>query len=163
MLRFEIKKVFSNSKNKMAVVVLAVVLIVTSILTINRVEYKDENGNGSVGILAAKNLRKVKNEWRGYLTEDVFRKVIEENKKINNSEEALSDDIQEQDKAYAKKQGFLGIVDVINSAFSEYRDYNYYAIDSLSTADAANVYAGRISTLKKWMDSGEETEVFWQK
>lgn len=37
MLKSEIKKVFSKPKNKIAVILLFVVLVVTSILTINRV------------------------------------------------------------------------------------------------------------------------------
>ncbi len=157
MLRYEIKKVFSKSKNQMAVVVLLVILIITSILTINRVEYIDENGNHSTGISAARNLREAKNEWSGYLTEDTLRKVLEENRTINTSKEALSDDIVEQDKAYAKKQGILGIIDMINRAFSEYRDYNYYAADNVSDNEVGTVYERRISTLKEYLNSGEET------
>ncbi len=137
--------------------VLLVILIATSILTINRVEYVDENGNHSTGISAAKNLRDAKNEWAGYLTEDVFRKVLAENGEINHSKEALSDDIAEQDKAYAKKQGIATIRDVINHAFSEYRDYDYFAADNVSEDEAGTIYERRISTLKAWLDSGEET------
>lgn len=157
MLRFEVKKVFSKSKNKMVVIALLAILVITSILTINRVEFVDENGNTSVGISASKNLRAAKNEWAGNLTEDVFRKALEKNKMINNSKEALSDNVQEQDKAYAKKQGITGIIDVINLAFSEYRNYNYYAADSVSIENTKDIYERRISTLKKWFDSGEET------
>ena len=62
MLRYEIKKVFSKSKNRIAVIVLFVILAITSILTINRVEYVDENGNSSVGISAARDLREAKNQ-----------------------------------------------------------------------------------------------------
>ena len=157
MLRFEVKKVFSKSKNQIAVMVLIVMLVVASMLTINRVEYIDENGNHSSGISAAKNLREAENEWTGYLTEDVFKKVIEENKRINHSEESLSDDIQEQEKAYAKKQGISGIIEIINCAFSEYRDYDGFAIDHISSEGVKNIYERRISTLKEWLDSGEET------
>ena len=157
MLKFEIKKVFSKPKNKIAVILLFVVLVVTSILTINRVEYVDENGNHSVGITASRNLRETKNKWAGYLTEDTLRKVLEENTAINNSKEALSDDIVEQDKAYAKYQGIAGIVDVINSAFSEFRDYNPYAANSVSADEVGTIYERRISTLENWMNSGEET------
>ncbi|MDY3745993.1 MAG: ABC transporter permease [Lachnospiraceae bacterium] len=157
MLRFEIKKVFSKAKSKAIIAVLFVILIATSILTINRVEWVDENGKHSVGILAAKNLREEKNEWSGYLTEDVFRAVLEENNKINNSKEALSDSVEEQNKAYAKKQGISSILDVINSAFSEYRNYNYYAADSVFDEEVKNVYVNRISTLEDWLNSGEET------
>ena len=132
MLRYEIKKVFSKSKNRIAVIVLFVILAITSILTINRVEYVDENGNSSVGISAARDLREAKNQWAGYLTADTLSKVLEENRTINSSKEALSDDITEQNKAYAKKQGIAGIMDVIIYAFSDYRDYNYYVTDQIS-------------------------------
>ena len=104
MLRFEIKKVFSKTKNRITIIVLLVILIATSILTINRVEYVDESGNHLTGISAAKNLREAKNEWSGYLTEDVFQNVLEENRSINN--EASSDSIEEENKRFAKKQGF---------------------------------------------------------
>lgn len=157
MLWYEIKKVFSKSKNKITIIVLVVILIATSILTINRVEYVDENGNHSVGISAANHLRKAKNTWAGYLNENVFRNVLEENNRINNSQEALSDDIEEQNKAYAKKQGISGIIEVINSAFSGYRDYNYYAADNVSPDEVTNVYKNRIYSLREWLDSGEET------
>lgn len=157
MFRFEIKKIFSKPKNKIAVVLLFIVLIITSILTINRVEYVDENGNHSVGILASHHLREARNEWTGYLTEDILRKVLEENAAINRSKEALSDDFVEQDKAYAKKQGIAGIIEVINSAFSGYRDYDYYAINNVSEDEVGTIYERRISTLKNWLDSGGET------
>ncbi len=137
---------------------MVVILAITSILTINRVQYVDVNGNHSVGITAARNLREAKNKWAGYLTEDVLRAVIEENRIINNSQEALSDDIQEQDKAYAKKQGISGIADVINNAFSEYRDYNYFAIDNISEDEVKDIYERRITTLKEWLNSGEEIQ-----
>lgn len=69
----------------------------------------------------------------------------------------MSDDITEQKKAYAKKQGISSITDVINRAFSEYRDYNYYAADDVSDDEVGTIYERRISTLKEWFDSGEET------
>ena len=62
MLLFEIKKVFSRPKSKIIIAALLIVLIATCILTINRVEYIDENGNHSVGFSAARNLREAKNE-----------------------------------------------------------------------------------------------------
>ena len=157
MLRYEIKKVFSKSKNRMDVIVLFVILVITSVLTINRVEYVDEKGNHSVGISAARDLREAKNEWKGYLTEDTLSKALEENRTINSSKEALSDDITEQNKAYAKKQGIAGIMDVIIYAFSDYRDYNYYAADHVSDDEVGTIYERRISTLKEWLDSGKET------
>ena len=46
-----------------------------------------------------------KNKWEGYLTEEVFQEVVKTNAKISNSQAALSQDIDEQNKEYAKKQG----------------------------------------------------------
>ena len=163
MLRYEWKKVFSKFKNRMTVLLLLVILIITSILTINRVEYVDGNGNHSSGISAARKLRAEKNKWEGYLTEEVFQEVVKTNAKIANSQAALSQDIDKQNKEYAKKQGFQGIADLINNAFSEWRDYNYYAIDTVSAEDAKQVYDKRISNLKEWLDSGEETFTEGQK
>ena len=157
MLQFEIKKVFSKFKNKMAMILLLIILIVTSILTMNRVEYIDTDGERSSGIAAARKLRVEQNKWAGYLTEDVFAEAVKENEQINNSKEALSDDIAAQDKAYAKKQGISDICNLIICAFSEWRDYNYYAIDNVSLEEAKQVYEKRISSLKEYLDSGEET------
>ena len=146
MLRYEIRKVFSKSKNRIAVIVLFVILVITSILTINKVEFVDENGNSSVGISASRDLREAKNQWAGYLTTDTLSKALEENKTINSSKEA-----------YAKKQGIAGIMDVIICAFSDYRDYNYYAPDHISDDEVGTIYERRISTLKNWLESGGET------
>ena len=156
MLNFELKKVFSKSRNKIVILLMVVITIITSILTINRVEYVDENGNHSVGFTAAKNLRDARNEWAGYLTDDVLKKVIAENRRINNSDEAQSDDIAKQNQAFSEKQGILGILDVINFAWSDYRDYNFFAADSVSEDDVNKLYEKRISTLKNWLDSGKE-------
>lgn len=157
MLQFELKKIFSKFKNKIAMLLLMIILIVTSILTMNRVECMDGDGNVLSGMAAARNLKAERNKWAGYLTEDVFVKVVEENKRINNSPEALSQDIHEQDKACAKKQGISEIAELINHSFSEWRDYNYYAIDNVSVEEVKQVYPKRISKLKKYLDSGEET------
>ena len=42
-------------------------------------------------------------------------------------------------------------------AFSDYRDYNYYAPDHISDDEVGTIYERRISTLKNWLESGGET------
>ncbi len=156
MIGFEIKKVFSKPINKAALLFLIVTLIIVSILTINNVRYVDENGDATTGITAAKHLRELKNQWAGYVKDDVLSKVIEENTAINNSKEALSDIVQEKDKAYAKKQGFSDIVDMISNAFVGFGEYDYYRADSVTTEEVGMVYENRISNFKEWLDSGKE-------
>ncbi len=69
----------------------------------------------------------------------------------------MSDDIQEQNKAYAKTQGISGITGLINNAFSDWRDYNYFAVNNVSEEEVKQVYEKRISSLKEYLNSGEET------
>lgn len=158
MLQFEVEKVFCKFKNKAAIFLLLILLIATSFLTMNRVEYRDaESGNAVSGIAAARKLRAERNKWAGYLTGDVLAEVVRENTRINLTPEAQSQDIQEQDKAYAQKQGISVINELINNAFSKWRDYNYFAVDSVSEEEAKQVYERRISSLKEYLDSGEET------
>lgn len=158
MLLYEIRKVFCKFKNKAAIFLLLVLLIATSLLTMNRVEYRDaKTGDAVSGIAAAGKLRAEKNKWAGELTEDVFVEAVRENARINQSPEAQSQDIAEQNKAYAKKQGISDINDLIIDAFSEWRDYDYFVVNRVSEEEAKQVYARRVSSLKKYLDSGEET------
>jgi ABC-type transport system involved in multi-copper enzyme maturation permease subunit len=156
MLQFELKKVFSKFKNRMAIVLLLVILVAVSMLTMNRVEYVDSDGNHVSGLIGARSLRAEKNKWKGEVTEDVLEAVVRENEAVNHSPEFQSDNIEELDEAYARKQGFSGIAEIINNAFSEWRDYDYFAIDNVSSEEAKSVYARRISNLKQFLDSGEE-------
>ena len=89
-----------------------------------------------------------------------IRKVIEENNKISQTPEAKSEDFQENDKAFHKKQGFQEIRNLLNYAYAEgFRDYNYFRADSLKPEDASEFYENRIVLLKEWL-SGEGKELF---
>lgn len=129
MLNFEIKKIFSKARNKVAMTALLAILPVVSLLSINKVEYMDENGNHTTGITAAQNLRREKNKWAGDLTEDVFREVYQKNHQINS--EQLNDSIEEEDKAFQKKQGISSIIDIINDANSPWRDENITTVSKV--------------------------------
>lgn len=156
MIRYEIKKIFSKPVNKAALLVMAAILVIVCLLTFNSVYCTAEDGSQISGIAAGKKLRNLKTPWSGYLTEDVFAEAARKNAEITNSSEALSDDINEQNKAYAKKQGFNDIRDLLNLAFSPYRDLDYFIADSLTAEDARQVYEKRIAVFKEFLDSGEE-------
>ena len=148
------KRYFSKARNRVALLALFIILAVVSVLTINRVEYVNENGNHSTGIAAAQKLRAEKNQWAGYLTEDVFRSVYRERKAINS--EMAGDSIEEENKAYHHIQATESIADLINSANSPWREYDYFAVENITEDEAAKVYEKRISGLEEWMNSGEE-------
>lgn len=135
---------------------LAVSLCIVSYFTIGHVTYVDENGDTTTGIAAASALREEKNKWAGYVTEDVLQKVLEENALINNSEEYLSKDVTENNKAYSKKQGFSDIREMINRAFCDFREYNYYRADSVTKEEIRSFYGRRTAVLAAWLNSNEQ-------
>lgn len=153
---FELKKIFSKPVNKIVFVILAVSLCVVSYFAIGYADYVDENGNTTTGIAAASALREEKNKWAGYITEDVLRKVLEENTLINNSEEYLSEDVTENEKAYSKKQGFSDIREMINRAFGEFQSYNYYQADRVTQEEISSFYDRRTANLIEWLKSDEQ-------
>ena len=160
MLLFEVKKVLSKPLNKAALLILASVLIIGSFLTIRDVQYIDADGNSSTGISAARHLQEEKNQWEGYLTEDVLKRVIQENTAVSTSPEAQSDDIQENNKATAMGQGISDIRELINLAFGEINNYDYYRINSVSEDEVGSLYEQRIAGLKNYLNRDNVTEAF---
>ena len=160
MLRYEIKKCFSKIANKIGLLILTVVLIIVSYFAVTYVDYVDEDGNNRTGIIAVRSLRDMKNQWAGYITEDVLREVIVQNALVNASAEYQSNDVQENNKAYSKKQGFSDIRDMINHAFCGFREYNYYRADSVTTEEVSEFYTKRISNLEEWLYSDEAKDQF---
>ena len=159
MVKFEIKKVFLRRGNQMAVALLAVLLCVVCFFAGN-ISYVNESGETETGFQAVKKLREEQKEWAGLLDEVKIRKVIEENNKISQTPEAQSEDFQENDKAFHKKQGFQEIRNLLNYAYAEgFRDYNYFRADSLKPEDASKFYENRIVLLKEWL-SGEGKALF---
>lgn len=160
MLRYEIKKVFLKTGNKIGLLILAGVLIIVSYFAVTYVDYVDEDGNSKTGIMAARTLSDVKNQWAGYITEDVLREVITQNAMVNASAEYQSNDVQENNKAYSKKQGFSDIRAMINHAFCGFREYNYYRADSVTTEEVSEFYNRRILNLEEWLYSDEAKDQF---
>lgn len=159
MVKFEIKKVFLRRGNQIAVALLAVLLCVVCFFAGN-ISYVNESGETETGFGAVKKLREEQKKWSGPLDEAKIRKVIEENNKISQTPEAKSEDFQENDKAFHKKQGFQEIRNLLNYAYAEdFRDYNYFRADSLKPEDASEFYENRISLLENWL-SGEGKEFF---
>ena len=157
---FELKKIFVKSSSKIALFILVGVIIVLSFLTIGSIEYVDSSGNHHTGITAYNKLADAKEAWKGNVTESVLEKVIEENSQINTSEEYLSKDVNENNIAFSKKQGFADIKEMINMSFSDFQEYDYYKADSVSTAELKDFYSNRVESLKKWLYSDSISDTF---
>ena len=160
MVIFELKKIFLKPINKIAFVILVATLCVVSYFAIDYVDYVDANGDRITGTAAASALREDKNKWSGYITEDVLIKVLEENSIIINSEQYLSYDLKEQEKAYSKTQGFSDIREMINRAFCGFQEYNYYRADSVTKGEVVSFYDRRTMNLKEWLSADAQEDYY---
>lgn len=162
MVLYELKKIFVKRSGKIAVLLLLFLLGLTSYFAVCDVKYINEQGESEYGISAVRMLRQSRKEWKGPLTEEVLAKVIEENNRINASFEGRSEDVQMQNIAYGRKQGFYDIRRLLVEAFGKFREYDYYLVDRLKPEDASAFYENRILQLKEWLRE-EAEHVFSEK
>lgn len=147
MVYYEIKKVFSKASSKMALSLLLMLLLMISYFTLHDEEYVHSDGTVQTGIAAVGRLREDRKKWSGELSEQQFAKVIEENAQINKA--AGNQPVS----ALSQKQGFYDISTIINRAYTDFGKYDYTVIDSLTPADAKNVYPNRVTQLEEWLDT----------
>lgn len=151
MIRYEIKKVFSSTGNKIALLLLLLALGIVCYFSCN-ISYVNELGEKNTGFAAVKSLRMAQKEWAGILDENKIKNVIAENKKITHSKEYLSKNTVENEIAYSHIQGIEGIRNLFNYSYAlSFQDYNYYRANDLVKTDAPNFYYNRIILLKKFL------------
>ena len=155
MVYYEIKKVFSKTSNKIAVLILIFLLGLVSSSAVH-VEYTNEEGNHESGNSAIHKLKEMKKEWAGELTEEKLMRVIEENARIQATPEAQSKDIQQQNIAYNWMQVFDDIRTMFANSYGGFREHDYFVIDYLKPEDAAKFYSNRVESLKEYLYSPEQ-------
>ena len=160
MILFEIKKILSRTGSKVGILVLLITLAVTCYFAVAYTTYVDEEGNGHTGIAAVNNLREEKEEWTGLVTEDYLREVIRKNNEINAVYPYNPTDPVTSDMGYSLSQGFEDIQTMINSAFGEFRSYDYFRIDSVTEDEVGKLYDNRIRNVKTWLSSDEAKELY---
>ncbi len=142
MLRFEIKKIWSRPVNKAALLLLAVIVLTGSALAARDVVYYKADGSKISGFFAARRLRSEKNEWKGYVTEDVLKKMVKENQKACAQAES-------EDGALIARQGLSDLREWINTGLSGEGGYDYYLCDRIPEQEAASLYEKRLALLRE--------------
>ena len=160
MILFEIKKILSRTGSKVGLLVLLVTLAVIGYFAVTYGTYVDEKGDAHTGIKAVRDLYEKKSEWTGLVTEEYLREVIRENNAINEVYPYDPSDPVTSDMGYSRSQGFEDIQTMINSAFGEFRSYDYFRIDSVTEDEVGNLYENRIWNVKTWLASDEAKDQF---
>ncbi len=153
MMRYEVKKVFAKTGSKIALVLLLIVMGITCFFAMD-VSYVDGEGNSQSGPAAVSKLRAARKEWAGYLDEEKIREVIAENRRIQSTPEALSQNVDKENIAYGWQQGINDIRDLLNCSYATgFREHDYYRADSLTEDEAASFYENRTKLLREWLES----------
>ena len=162
MTLYEIRKIFCKTGNKIALAILAGVFFLLVFYIINAVKWVDHTGTSHNGPEAVRLLREAQEAWEGDLTEEKIAEVIREEQRVNQKYQQDSENIRESNQNYAGKQGFAGIRELINLAYSDFQDYDYYRIGSLQPEESAQFYKNRIHSLRNWL-GGEGEKSFTAK
>ena len=153
MMKYEIKKVFSRTGGRVALLLLLAVLGITCFAALD-VSYVNENGETETGPSAIVKLKAAQKEWTGELDEETIRQVIRKNRQIRESPEAKADNIHLNQIAYSRGQGIREIRDLLNCSYGEgFQEYDYYRADSLTEEDAGSFYTNRTALLADWLDT----------
>lgn len=163
MVRYEIKKVFSRTSSRIALILLLALLLFVSNATINVFVYSDEEGESRSGITAVHGLMEQKRKWAGVLDTEKLQEVIRKNAKLIPDPESSSEDVKEDNRAFHKKIGFLDIRQMLIYSFCDFNCYDYYMPDKLSPEDAEEFYSNRVKHLKEWMELEENEGMFSEK
>lgn len=162
MIRYELKKVFCRTRGKAALVSLLFLICITCFFSAN-VSWVNEKGEEETGFAAVAALRAAQKEWAGDLDEEKIRRVIAENRRIEETPEGQSEKVQESNIAYGWKQGIMEIRSLLNCSYAEqFREYDYFRADSLKEEDAALFYQNRTELLREWL-AGDARELFSEK
>lgn len=126
---FELKKIFSKTSSKIALMVIFGFMIYLVSIA-NYLVWIDKDGTEITGKAAAKKIREAEQEWYGPLTEEKIAEVITQN----------------------WDQGNREIRTLIAKAFGGLDNIDTTIVDTLTADDAANFYSNRINSVKDWME-----------
>lgn len=152
MIYYELKKIFCRTSGKIALVLLAVLVGITCFFATD-VTWVNERGEEEKGFAAVTSLKEAQKEWAGRLDEEKIRRVIAENRRIEETPEGRSEKVEESNIAYGWKQGFMEIRSLLNCSYGDgFREYDYYRADSLREDEAFSFYQNRTRLLKEWLE-----------
>ena len=153
--RYEWKKIFSRTGGKIALLILVIGVAVICYAATLYVSYTDSNGDSLSGPAAARALRDAQEEWSGPIDDAMLRKAVTVNQSIVTSDDYQSDDIQRQNAAYSRTQGYETIRSLIAQTFGGFNNYDYFLINTVSADDVGHLYVRRVENLDEWFSKPE--------
>ena len=152
MVRYELKKVFGSFGSKLALLLLAGLVLLSSWMAVSGVEWVNEKGEPETGFSAVSRLQTAQKEWSGILDESRLEAIIRENRRICATPEAQSKDYNQNDIAYGWKQGIRPVLDMMNYAYSNgFQEFDWYCNERVTPGQAGDFYPNRTRLMKQWL------------
>ena len=152
MVRYELKKVLGSFGSKLALLLFAGLVLLSSWMAVSGVEWINEKGDPETGFSAISKLRNAQKEWAGTLDETRLEAIIRENQRICATPEAQSKDYNQNDIAYGWKQGIRPVLDMMNYAYSDgFQEFDWYCNERVTPEQAADFYPNRTRIMKQWL------------
>ena len=163
MVRFELKKMLGKTGGKIALLLLAAIVVICCWQAVREVSYIDEEGNFQTGFTAARKYRAMSKEWAGILDEEKLRKVIAQNQRIAADPDFNSGDTKKINALISPTQGSAGIRALMICSYSEeFRTYDSWIAYRVQPDQAPQFYENRTRLLKEWLYSEDAIDEFSQ-
>lgn len=160
LFRYELKKVCKGKLFLISVGLLMMLTVFISCLPIGEAYWVDETGTEVTGMTAIKMEKAQKSGISGPLTEERLQTAVENYQKILNAPNNLTQDEKAQGAQisnidYAKYVQPEGdILNLLRKAFTPSgQSFDYYSIDHIAAADAANFYSQRMVKVNEYLDT----------
>ena len=152
MVKFELKKIFSSVSGKIALALLAMMVLLAAWMAVSGVEWVNEQGDPETGLAAISKLRAAQQAWAGTLDEARLQEIIRENQKISATPEAQSKDYKQNDIAFGWRQGYRPVLDMMNYAYaSGFQEFDWYTNERITPEQAKDFYSNRTKLMKTWL------------
>lgn len=142
MIRYEIKKILGRTSSKIALLLLALLVVSFCYTTTHDEEvswYNASDQTDAVGYSAARKLREAQKEWAGVLDEEMLQNVLTFLKQTSNEE---------------TKQGASHIRRLFNRSYQQnwqYQYMDYYNAENVQADQLPQFYDNRVVLLKEWL------------
>jgi len=152
--RFELRKIIRKKSFLAGIVILVVASIFITFVSVSSESLSDETGKDLTGLSAISLRKQYDHKLAGAMSTDKMAAVIERYHDMRKDPKNLNEKTKEiTDEAYHKYQAKDDmILNLMRSAFSPLKEYNFYMIDSLSPEDASAFYAKRMNKVNEYLD-----------
>lgn len=156
MTLYELKKILVSTGGKISVLIFAIVVAVSCLVSRSGVEWLDETGEWHTGPAAVREFRAAAQPWEGALDGEKLGKAIEEIRRVTAMPDYGDPNAVWYSPSHLALQNIRPIWRMMVFAYgSGYQRVDETVLEELTPADAAAFYPNRVRLLREWLADPE--------